>query len=311
MQGYTYIARIKENSKITISKKNTGNRFAIFTAEEKIAVDVNLKQITIQNESDIKEYSFNNANGKWLFFGYYRGTDVEEAEKAGENVQIEIDDKTDYEEHKEQKIVLDIQQEMLTGDYFDLDRKKEVHGWNKKILTGTENTWQLYTTGTRRFVLDITGDLPEIITSKYGVGYCTHFKVLTITGTDLTMFLQVEPNHFYIAIVDINSRWADVTALKSELQELYNAGTPITVFYKAAETTELDLTEAQIQQLEQLNKLRFYKNVNNIFTLEDIALLQGNYEVDLQTLKGIPGPKRRQRRYWCEGGYRSNWSKRG
>lgn len=81
MQGYTYIARIKENSKITISKKNTGNRFAIFTAEEKIAVDVNLKQITIQNESDIKEYSFNNANGKWLFFGYYRGTDAAEAEK--------------------------------------------------------------------------------------------------------------------------------------------------------------------------------------------------------------------------------------
>ena len=217
---------------------------------------------------------------------------------------------TDYEEHKEQKIILDIQQEMLTGDYFDLDRKKEVHGWNKKILTGTENTWQLYTTGTRRFGLDITGDLPKIITGKYGTGYCTHFKVLTTTGTDLTMFLQVEPNHFYIAIVDTNSRWSDVTALKNELQELYNAGTPIEIYYKTAETTELDLTEAQIQQLEQLNKLRFYKNVNNIMTTEDIALLQAEYEVDLQTLKGIPGPKRRQRRYRCERRYRSNWSKR-
>ena len=190
---------------------------------------------------------------------------------------------TDYEEHKEQKIILDIQQEMLSGDYFDLDRKKEVHGWNKKILTGTENTWQLYTTGTRRFGLDITGDLPVIILGKYGTGYCTHFKVLTTTGTDLTMFLQVEPNHFYIAIVDTNSRWSDVTALKNELQELYNANTPVTIYYKTAEVTELDLTEAQIKALEQLNKLRFYKNVNNIFTLEDIALLQATYSVDIQT----------------------------
>ena len=188
-----------------------------------------------------------------------------------------------FVENNEQNYILDIQEPMLTGDYFDLDRKKEVHGWNKKILTGTENTWQLYTTGTRRFGLDITGDLPKIITGKYGTGYCTHFKVLTTTGTDLTMFLQVEPNHFYIAIVDTNSRWSDVTALKNELQELYNAGTPIEIYYKTAETTELDLTEAQIKALEQLNKLRFYKNVNNIMTTEDIALLQAEYSVNLKS----------------------------
>ena len=186
-------------------------------------------------------------------------------------------------EHQEQNYILDIQQPMLKWDYFDLDRKKEVHTWNKKNLTGTENAWQLYTTGTRRFGLDITGDLPEIATGKYGTGYCTHFKVLTTTRTDLTMFLQVEPNHFYIAIVDTNSRWADVTELKSELQELYNAGTPVTIYYKTAETTELDLTESQIQTLEQLNKLRLYKGVNNIFTTEDIALLQAEYGVDIQT----------------------------
>lgn len=199
-------------------------------------------------------------------------------EQGSTEIKIKNADETQIKSY-----ILDIQQEMLSGDYFDLDRKKEVHGWNKKILTGTENTWQLYTTGTRRFGLDITGDLPKIITGKYGTGYCTHFKVLTTTGTDLTMFLQVEPNHFYIAIVDTNSRWSDVTALKNELQELYNANTPVTTYYKTAETTELDLTEAQIKALEQLNKLRFYKNVNNIFTLEDIALLQATYSVDIQT----------------------------
>ena len=282
-QGYGYIARIKENSKITISKKNAGNRFVVCLTKEKPVANMSCNITEFPDATTRTEYSFNNTDYKYLFFGYYRGTDTEEVKKAGENVQIEIEDKTNYEEHKEQKIILDIQQEMLSGDYFDLDRKKEVHGWNKKILTGTENTWQLYTTGTRRFGLDITGDLPKIITGKYGTGYCTHFKVLTTTGTDLTMFFQVEPNHWYVAIVDINLRWADVTALKNELQELYNAGTPITVFYKTAETTELDLTEAQIKALEQLNKLRFYKNVNNIMTTEDIALLQAEYSVNLKS----------------------------
>ena len=67
----------------------------------------------------------------------------------------------------------------------------------------------------------------------------------------------------------------------------------IKIYYRLETPVELNLTAEQIEALEQLNKLRFYKNVNNIYTAEDIAMLQAEYEVDLQKLKGIPGPKRR------------------
>ena len=148
-QGYGYIARIKENSKITISKKNAGNRFVVCLTKEKPVANMSCDITEFPDATTRTEYSFNNTDYKYLFFGYYRGTDTEEAKKAGENVQVEIGDKSDYEEHKEQKIVLDIQQPMLSGDYFDLDRKKEVHGWNKHSFAGSETFTSAISGGTQ------------------------------------------------------------------------------------------------------------------------------------------------------------------
>ena len=81
----------------------------------------------------------------------------------------------------------------------------------------------------------------------------------------------------------INKEIATAEKFNNAVLELYNAGTPIEIYYPTTEPTELDLTESQIQTLEQLNKLRLYKGVNNIFTLEDIALLQAEYGVDIQS----------------------------
>lgn len=227
---------------------------------------------------------------------------------------------TTYEEHKEQKIALDIQQEMLTGDYFDLDRKKEVHNWNKITLKGTETIERIDTqaSGKYRFAITVNDIQPvpqdtsalavinNLVSERLKVGSNNDTY---INRKDSTMHMRINGTKQIIVYIE-NCSQMNVTEFKAFLQEQYNAGTPIEIYYKTAETIKLDLTEAQIKALEQLNKLRFYKNVNNIFTTEDIALLQGEYEVDLQTLKGIPGPKRRQRRYRCERRYRSNWSKR-
>lgn len=81
----------------------------------------------------------------------------------------------------------------------------------------------------------------------------------------------------------MNKEIATAEEFNNAVLELYNAGTPIEIYYPTTEPTELDLTESQIQTLEQLNKLRLYKGVNNIFTLEDIALLQAKYSVDLKS----------------------------
>lgn len=242
-------------------------------------------------------------------------------ERQLDNCQLEKGSTaTTYEEHKEQKIALDIQQEMLTGDYFDLDRKKEVHSWNKITLKGTETIERIDTQASGKYRFAITvNDIQPVASDTSALAVINNLvserlKVGSNNDTyinrkDSTMHMRINGTKQIIVYIE-NCSQMSVTEFKAFLQEQYNAGTPVEIWYKLATTTELDLTEAQIKALEQLNKLRFYKNVNNIFTLEDIALLQGDYEVDLQTLKGIPGPKRRQRRYRCERRYRSNWSKR-
>ena len=214
-----------------------------------------------------------------------------------------------YTQHQEENYILNIQQEMLSGDYIDLDRKKEVHGWNKYIFTGNETFTSATSGGTQiyrttMFSTELKKDDENVIV------LCNNAKGVTnktwTSNADKDIVFGGTNGLIQFIVKEV----ATLEEFKAKLQELYNSGIPVEIYYKTAEVTELDLTEAQIKTLEQLNKLRFYKNVNNIFTLEDIALLQGDYEVDLQKLKGIPGPKRRQRRYRCEGRYRRNWSKR-
>lgn len=189
-----------------------------------------------------------------------------------------------YVPYKKETKILPIQKPMLEGDYFvkEVDGWKEVHGWKEIILNGQENTWQLYTSGTRRFGLDLSKDLPKKETGKYATGYCTHFKVATTMNIDLTMFLQLETNHFYIGIVDKNSKWTDVNALKSELQRLYNAGTPIILYYKVEIPTKLPCTPEQIEILDELDNFQTYKPVTNT-TTDSIAKLRLKYIADTKT----------------------------
>lgn len=189
-----------------------------------------------------------------------------------------------YVPYKKETKILPIQKPMLEGDYFvkEVDGWEEAHTWKKIILTGQENTWQLYTSGVRRFGLDLTKDLPKKETGKYATGYCTHFKVATTMNIDLTMFLQLETDHFYIGIVDKNSKWTDVNALKSELQRLYNAGTPIILYYKVEIPTKLPCTPEQTEILDELDNFQTYKPVTNI-TTDSIAKLKLKYIADTKT----------------------------
>ena len=114
---------------------------------------------------------------------------------------------TDFIKHEEVKKTLDIQQEMLKGDHFDLKNNKEVHNWEK--IESYNN---------------------ETITTEY----------ISTTG---------------------------------------ELSTGATVYYKTT-PTQLDLTETQKQQLNQLNNLDLFKGINNIYTEEGIALMQLDYSAD-------------------------------
>ena len=200
------------------------------------------------------------------------------------NFQIELGEQiTEYTEHQEESCPLDIQQDMVSpeDDYFDLERKKEVHGWGKVVLTGGEaitkySDFHYFITKSDAYKASISQN--DSISS-------THFKADTAnnfwnSAYDKDNYIVLTPFH---QIGFVIKSYATIDEFKSALAEKYTNGKPVIVYYKLETPIELDFTDTQIEQLEKLNKLRFYEGVNNIMTLEDIALIQAQYSVNIQT----------------------------
>lgn len=199
------------------------------------------------------------------------GTEAGEYSKYNQGstkIIIEKSDKTQKQEY-----IMPVQKEFLTDDYFDLDNEEEVHGWKKIILNGTEN-WQLYSAGTnisRRFGLALTENVPFKETEKYGKGYSTHFEITQFTNGDLSIFLQVEPNNWYIAVTDVNSKWSSIVEFKSWLKSLYDAGTPVVVYYKTATETRILFTDEQKAVAKEIQKATSYEDTTHIYSTDEVS----------------------------------------
>ena len=196
-------------------------------------------------------------------------------------VQIEVGNTaTSNVEHQQTDYILNIQQEMLSGDYFikEADGWKEVHGWNKLIFTGTER-FQVSSLKNTRMVLLISNakQNPE--------------EVLAVSNSFLSVtYNQVQQNNLINAIYVNNSYLSidtdeitSVTEFKQILADKYNAGNPIYAFYKLATSTKLSCTKEQSAVLEELSNMDLFEGVNNIITAEDIALLKLKYALDVET----------------------------
>lgn len=232
-----------------------------------------------------------NDSNRYLFAWFYatRGSDcnandyvdykvkIAEGAEVGEYSQyaqgsskaiIENSDKTQKQEY-----IIPVQNEMLEGDYFDWNNEEEVHGWKKIILNGTEN-WQLYSAGTnisRRFGLALTENVPRKETEKYGKGYSTHFKITQFINGDLSIFLQVEPNNWYIAVTDVNSKWSSIVEFKSWLKAKYDAGTPVIIYYKTVAETRLKFTDEQKAVAKEIQKATSYEDTTYIYSTDEVS----------------------------------------
>ena len=190
------------------------------------------------------------------------------------------DKASDYEETKKNIFNIDIQQEMLKGDYFDLETKEEVHCNGKAILNGTEAWTKSGTVSTDNFAMFYT-NRGNIVSSgevksnalKYVKDYQTQDTYVTSVGEAINIRIATE-------IIGGNT----VELFKTFLQNRYNEGKAIEVYYKRSTPARILLTADQIEVLEKLNKLRFFKGTNNILTTEDIALLQAIYPVNLKNV---------------------------
>ncbi len=178
---------------------------------------------------------------------------------------------------EEMKKVLYIQQEMLKGDYFvkEDDVWREVHNWNKLILKGTEyiNISSLKDTRMVLLISNAKQDTEEILAvsnSFLGITYNEQ------QSNNLTNVIAVNNSYLLVDTENITS----TSEFKALLQEKYNAGNPVYVYYKTATPIKLPCTEEQVAVLEELNNLNLFEGVNNIITAEDIALLKLKYVAD-------------------------------
>lgn len=186
------------------------------------------------------------------------------------------DDNSEYVQNEQQKITLDIQQEMLQSDYFDLENNKEVHTWKKVEKTDVSEFTVTKTDNTFKFYFKVSNaNNSSTILSKLFKSYKNSFSN---TGTvmewngNLNVIFKFGDCGFTESMT--------VEEAKTRFQEIIDENTSLVFYYSMTTTEELALTQTQKQQLAQLDNLDLYRGINNIYTEEGIALMQLDYSAD-------------------------------
>ena len=206
----------------------------------------------------------------------------------------------DVTKHQSQSVTMPIQQEMLEGDYID---DVEHHEWKKLIITGEENiiyydapsTEIANNLDTAYFTINISekaqGNSNNIISNMFKNLYTASAVWGNISSTseslkesiavDASIRLRINKNRLqgYDNSQTSNEK---VVLLKTYLKSLYDAGTPVIVYYKLATPLDLELTEEQKAIREQ--KLHTYKNVTNISLSNDLSSVDVSYKKDVETI---------------------------
>ena len=187
---------------------------------------------------------------------------------------------TDWIKPEIQQRIFPVQQEMLEGDTFVRQDGKwyEKHNYKKIMLDGINygcgyvfpnGNFKLKNISKDEQVSDAKKIKDWAVTEDDAV-FCTHLKSTNVYAiqklnsngitntTDCGLLLKLDD-----ASEETNT-WTQETIL-AKLKELYEAGTPVIIYYKLAEPTMLECTEAQSKVLDEIyNKAHTYKNITNI-----------------------------------------------
>ena len=257
-----------------------------------LSYDSNKKLITRQakyNETSSKNWTFDISNASFIRVTY-EDLQVNNGEYGVENTIISYE-KTEYEEHQSQTAIMPIQQEMLTGDYV---AEVEHHEYKKVVVDGTNygakhvfpnGNFKLYDFTISAEIKGVKKPKDWAVTEKETV-FCTHLKTVNtraiqnlnsegITNTvDGGLLLKLDN-----ATEETNT-WTSET-INAYLKQQYEAGTPITIYYKLETPFDLELTEEQ--KAVRDTKLYTYKNITNIDVSDELASIDVTYKKDLET----------------------------
>lgn len=185
--------------------------------------------------------------------------------------------KTEFVKHEEKIYNLAVQQEMLKNDYFNLENNKEVHGWKKYTVTSVDDF--KVTKKETRFEFEMSVANGNHLSNLV----CNMFKKWRTSDYTKTACYIAWNSKFIILLQFGDCGFTEsmtVEEAKTRFQEIINENTSLIFYYSMTTTEELDLTEEQKQVLNELNNLELFKGVNNIYTEQDLALLQLNYTAD-------------------------------
>lgn len=166
---------------------------------------------------------------------------------------------TNIVQHEEQSYLVDVQQPMFEGDTFVRQDGKwyEKHCWKKMLLNGTEKAG--VSGASTNEILAIVYDINNAVD---GFGYSNYF--LYSSQVELNK-MSVYNGGKSLRVNVSKMQFADSESFKAKLKELYEAGTPVIIYYKLAKPELIECTKAQSKVLDEIyNKSHTYKNITNI-----------------------------------------------
>ena len=202
-----------------------------------------------------------------------------------ETVNTQVNIVVENEDSTEQRTkTVDIQQEMLEGDYFvkEEDGWKEVHGWNKKIFDGTENI--SITNNGNSFSYLASDILANTNINKVSEIFSNCYRASSWNDRN-TNNTPNTISYYNIAVGIYKGDFATVEEFKADLAQKYTEGNPVYVWYKLATPTKLACTEKQNKQLDDLLNTSTYKNVTHIYSTDKVSpIIKVVYRKDIETM---------------------------
>lgn len=187
-------------------------------------------------------------------------------------------DVTDYTRSQSQTAIMPVQQAMLDGDYIE---GVEHHEWDRLMLMGdnVSGRWTVDGGNEYRFVIAVDNMLPaSSITEKTNI-ICNTLKTVSALDTYNKIEGIAGDKNSNILIYIEECKDMTVEEFKAYLNQKYNSGTPVTIYYKLATPVNLELTEEQ--KAVRDTKLYTYKNITNIDVSDELASIDITYKKDL------------------------------
>lgn len=216
---------------------------------------INTNQVSFTLNKDVESYRLNVDS-------------ITAGDTIDDNIYVQLEDGrivAEIEKAENQEYLVDVQQEMLEGDYLDLENEKEHHEWGKYIFTGDEDYNKSQTYSNEKY---FCGYIPSPVVTNIKLdkkGLCNCFRRFG----DFTKILDEECiriwGQFQVRILASHLTENSAEAFKTWLKSKYDEGNPVVVYYQLETPIELDFTNRQKLIAKQIkSEAHTYKNITNI-----------------------------------------------